>query len=293
MKGIILAGGKGSRLYPITKAVSKQLLPIYDKPLIYYPLSVLMLAGIKEILIISTSEDTPSYRRLLGDGTHIGLRFTYCEQKTPRGIAEAFVLGADFIGKDDVCLILGDNVFYGQDLTKVLKKAVSGLKGATIFGYPVKDARSFGVVEFDKNGNVLSIEEKPSRPKSNYAVPGLYFYDNRVTAIARDITPSHRGELEITSINNKYLEMNELHVELLGRGMAWLDTGTPQGMLYAAQYVEAVQSRQGFYISCIEEIAWRRGFITTCELRAISEKLKNTEYGSYLLSITEQDHVEN
>ena len=285
MKGIILAGGKGTRLYPITRAVSKQLLPIYDKPLIYYPLSVLMLAGIREILIISTSEDILSYKRLLGDGGHLGLRFTYCEQRTPRGIAEAFVIGADFIGEDNVCLILGDNVFYGQDLTRVLKKAVSELRGATIFGYPVKDARSFGVVEFDKNGKVLSIEEKPSRPKSNYAVPGLYFYDNRVTAIARDIIPSSRGELEITSINNKYLEMKELNVELLGRGMAWLDTGTPQGMLNAAQYVEAVQSRQGFYISCIEEIAWRRGFITLEQLKSLGREYKNTEYGQYLLSI--------
>lgn len=285
MKGIILAGGKGTRLYPVTKAVSKQLLPIYDKPLIYYPLSVLMLAGIREILIISTPEDLPSYKRLLGDGGHIGLKFTYLIQHKPGGLAEAFIIGADFIGDDDVCLILGDNIFYGQDLTKVLKKTVAEISGATIFGYPVKDARSFGVVEFDKNGKVISIEEKPSDPKSNYAVPGLYFYDNRVTGIARNITPSPRGELEITSINNAYLEIDQLHVELLGRGMAWLDTGTPQGMLNAAQYVEAVQSRQGFYISCIEEIAWRRGFITTEQLNSLGQEYKNTEYGQYLLSI--------
>ncbi|MEG2184746.1 MAG: glucose-1-phosphate thymidylyltransferase RfbA [Cloacibacillus sp.] len=285
MKGIILAGGKGTRLYPITRAVSKQLLPIYDKPLIYYPLSVLMLAGIKEILIISTPEDIDSYERLLGDGMDIGVHFTYKVQETPRGLADAFILGADFIGEDSVCLILGDNVFFGQDLTKILNKAVARNTGATVFGYPVKDGRSFGVVEFSEGGKVISIEEKPENPKSNYAVPGLYFYDNRVIDIARHVVPSARGEIEITSVNNAYLALGELHVELLGRGMAWLDTGTPEGMLKAAEFVEAVQSRQGFYVSCIEEIAWRRGFIDSNQLRMIGENLKMTDYGQYLLSL--------
>ena len=288
MKGIILAGGKGSRLYPMTKAVSKQLLPIYDKPLIYYPLSVLMLAGIRDILIISTPEDTPVYERLFGSGAEIGLKISYAVQEKPRGLAEAFILGEQFIGDDSVCLILGDNMFYGQDLTKILNKIKGRKSGATIFGYPVKDARSFGVVAFDENNKVVSIEEKPKQPKSNYAVPGLYFYDNKVIEIAKNVKPSERGEIEITSVNNAYLEKGELHVELLGRGMAWLDTGTPDGMLKAAEYVEAVQSRQGFYISCIEEIAWRRGFIDTAQLRAIGEGLKMTDYGQYILSLVDE-----
>lgn len=289
MKGIILAGGKGTRLYPMTKAVSKQLLPIYDKPLIYYPLSMLLLAGIREILIISTPEDIGDYEKLLGNGNQIGVQISYTVQETPRGLADAFILGEEFIGDDSVCLVLGDNVFYGQDMTRYLRNAIANLSGATIFGYPVKDPTAFGVVEFDANNKVVSIEEKPAKPKSNYAVPGLYFYDNRVVEIAKNVKPSARGEIEITAVNNAYLESGDLRVELMGRGIAWLDTGTPDGMLKAAQFVEAVQDRQGFYVSCIEEIAWRRGFITTQQLREIGESLKMTDYGQYLLSLAGEE----
>ena len=289
MKGIILAGGKGTRLYPMTMAVSKQILPLYDKPMIYYPLSVLMLAGIRDILIISTPEDLPVYQKLLGSGERIGVKFSYVEQETPRGLADAFILGEEFIGNDSVCLILGDNIFYGQNLTQMMDRAKSHVKGATIFGYPVKNPRDFGVVEFGPDDKVFSIEEKPEVPKSNLAVPGLYFYDNRVVNIAKEIKPSKRGELEITAVNNVYLEMGELNVVRFGRGMAWLDTGTPKGMLQAAQFVEAVQDRQGFYISCIEEIAWRRNFITREELVAIGESLKMTDYGKYILAIAQEN----
>lgn len=288
MKGIILAGGKGTRLYPMTKAVSKQLLPIYDKPLIYYPLSVLLLAGIREILIISTPQDTPLYEELLGDGNQIGVHIGYAVQDTPRGLADAFIIGEKFIGSDSVCLILGDNVFYGTDLTRALKQTIKNLDGATIFGYPVNNPKAFGVVEFDDNNNVISIEEKPLNPKSNYAVPGLYFYDNSVVKIAKNVKPSARGEIEITAINNEYLRAGKLKVTRLGRGMAWLDTGTPAGMLKAAQFVQTIQEMQGFYISCIEEIAWRRGFIDTAQLKAIGESLKMTDYGQYILSLTEE-----
>ena len=285
MKGIVLAGGKGTRLYPITKAVSKQILPIYDKPLVYYPISVLMLAGIRDVLIISTPADIGDYEDLLGDGKKLGMNFCYKVQDKPRGLADAFIVGEEFIGDDDVCLVLGDNVFYGPDMTTMLKRTIERNEGATVFGYPVKDARSFGVVEFDDDGSVISIEEKPEKPKSNYAVPGLYFYDNSVVEIAKNVEPSARGEIEITSINNEYLRRGKLRVTLMRRGMAWLDTGTPDGMLKAAEFVEAVQSRQGFYIACLEEIAWRREFIDDAQLRKLGEELKVTDYGKYLLSL--------
>lgn len=285
MKGIVLAGGTGSRLYPITTATSKQLLPIYDKPLIYYPISVLMLAGIQEILIISSPQSIEQYKLLLGDGSNIGVSFHYCVQEKPRGLAEAFILGEEFIGSDSVCLVLGDNVFFGQNLTQLLMKAKNNQQGATIFGYPVNNPKDFGVVEFDKDGKVLSIEEKPENPKSNFAVPGLYFYDNKVIEYAKNMEPSARGELEITSINNRYLEEDCLNVVLMGRGMAWLDTGTPEGMLKASQFVQTVQERQGLYISCLEEIAWRRGFIDDQQLKENGLKLKMTDYGQYLLSL--------
>ena len=285
MKGIILAGGKGTRLYPMTKAVSKQLLPIFDKPLIYYPLSVLLLAGIREILVISTPEDTPVYEKLLGDGSRLGIRIVYKVQDRPRGLADAFIVGEEFIGTDSVCLVLGDNVFYGTDFSSVLWQAIAHKEGATIFGYLVHDPRAYGVVEFDENFKVVSIEEKPQRPNSNYAVPGLYIYDNRVIDIAKHVKPSARGEIEITSVNNAYLEMGELNVVLLKRGMAWLDTGSPKGMLQAAEFVETIQERQGFYVSCIEEIAWRRGFITTEQLLELGEELYMTDYGQYLIEL--------
>jgi glucose-1-phosphate thymidylyltransferase len=285
MKGIILAGGKGTRLYPMTKVLSKSLLPIYDKPLIYYPLSVLLLCGIREILIISTPQDIGCYNTLLGDGSQFGVRFEYVVQDQPRGLADAFILGEEFIGDDDVCLVLGDNIFFGQDLTKILSNAIIDNNGATIFGYPVRDARSFGVVEFDEDRNVISIEEKPEHPKSKYAVPGLYFYNNDVIEIAKQVVPSARGEIEITSVNNEYLKRGQLKVSLLGRGMAWLDTGTPDGMLRASEYVEAIQARQGLYVACLEEIAWRRHFIDDAQLEKIGRELEMTDYGQYLLSL--------
>ena len=287
MKGIILAGGKGTRLYPMTKTVSKQLLPVYDKPLIYYPLSILMLANIREILVISTPEDTPRYRELLGDGSRIGIQLEYAVQEEPKGLAQAFLIGEDFIGDDSVCLILGDNVFYGMNFPNMLLRVREQNQGATVFGYPVMNPTDFGVVEFDENGKVISIEEKPQKPKSNYAVPGLYFYDNKVIEYAKAIKPSARGELEISSVNSLYLEKGELNVMLLGRGMAWLDTGTPTGLLKAAEYVETIQSMQGMYVSCIAEIAWRRGFITTEQLRALGEELNMTDYGQYLITLAD------
>ena len=289
MKGIILAGGKGTRLYPMTKVVSKQLLPIYDKPMIYYPLSTLLLAGIRDILIISTPDDLPLYEKLLGDGKDWGISLSYKVQNEPKGLAEAFILGEEFVGSDDVALILGDNIFYGQGFPSLMQKIVAGMKGAMIFGYPVKDPRSFGVVEFGEGGKVISIEEKPQKPKSNLAVPGLYFYPNSVVGIAKNVKPSDRGELEITAVNNEYLARGELYVTRLGRGMAWLDTGTPKGMLKASEYIEAVESRQGFYISCPEEIAWRYGYINDEQLTMLGERLKMTDYGQYILSLLEEN----
>ncbi|MBO4266970.1 MAG: glucose-1-phosphate thymidylyltransferase RfbA [Lachnospiraceae bacterium] len=285
MKGIILAGGSGTRLYPLTKAMSKQMMPVYDKPMIYYPLSILMLADIRDILIISTPRDLPSFRELFGDGSQLGLNMSYAIQESPRGLADAFIIGADFIGSDNVALILGDNIFYGQSFSSVLRQAAARTSGATIFGYYVRDPKEYGVVEFDETGKAISIEEKPEKPKSNYAVPGLYFYDNDVVEIARNVKPSARGEIEITSVNNAYLERGDLYVETLGRGFAWLDTGNHESLLDAADFVRTVQKRQGMYISCIEEIAYRRNFIDKKQLNKLAEPLLKTDYGKYLTDV--------
>jgi len=287
MKGLILAGGYGTRLYPITKAISKHLLPVYDKPLIYYPLSVLMLAGIRDILIISTARDIPLYKELLGDGEQIGMHFSYAVQERPGGLAEAFIVGEEFIGGDSVALILGDNIFYGQHFGAELQDAAKLTDGAIIFGYYVKDPRAYGVVEFDREGKVLSIVEKPSQPRSNYAVPGLYFYDNQVIRIAKSLKPSSRGELAITDLNREYLKQGKLEVRLFGRGMAWLDAGTHYSLLEAANFIEAIQKRQGLFVACIEEIAFNLGYITRKQLRELAEVFKNTDYGTYLQDLTE------
>lgn len=288
MKGIILAGGSGTRLYPITKAVSKQLLPIYDKPMIYYPLSTLMLAGIRDILIISTVHDLPNFQKLLGDGSDYGIKLTYAVQDAPNGLAEAFIIGERFVGKDNVALILGDNIFHARNFSSVLKEAANLESGAVVFGYPVKNPKQFGIVEFDKDGKVLSIEEKPENPKSNFAVPGLYFYDNKVIEIAKNVKPSARGELEITAVNNEYLRRGELKVRELGRGVAWLDTCTYDGMKEATDFVAIMQKRQGYYVSSIEEIAYRRGYINKQQLYRLAEPLRKTEYGQYLLRVPEE-----
>lgn len=284
-KGIVLAGGSGTRLYPITMGVSKQLLPIYDKPMIYYPVSVLMLAGIREILIISTPDDLPSYKKLLGTGEQFGVKFSYVEQPSPDGLAQAFILGEEFIGDDSVCLVLGDNIFHGHSFSESLKKASAQKSGATVFGYLVNDPERFGVVEFDADGKAISLEEKPEKPKSNYAVTGLYFYDNQVVEIAKNVEPSERGELEITAVNNVYLSQEKLHVEKLGRGFAWLDTGTHDSLLEASSYVQTVEHRQGLKVACLEEIGWRNGWLSDDELRKQGELLKKTQYGQYILSL--------
>ena len=285
MKGIILAGGSGTRLYPVTKSISKQLLPIYDKPMIYYPLSVLMLAGIRDVLIISNPEYLDLFKNLLGDGHEIGMNFSYKGQENPKGIADAFIVGEEFIADDNVVLILGDNIFYGQRFTEILRRASALKEGAVIFGYYVKDPTAYGVVEFDEHGNVISIEEKPTHPKSNYAIPGLYFYDNNVVEIAKNLKPSERGEIEITDVNLEYLNRKKLRVELFGRGMAWLDTGTYDGLLEASNFVETIQKRQGLYVACIEEIAYRLGYIDKAQLKKLAKPLMKTEYGRYLEEI--------
>jgi glucose-1-phosphate thymidylyltransferase len=293
MKGIILAGGSGTRLYPITRVVSKQLLPVYDKPMVYYPLSVLMLAGIREILLISTPEDLPLFKKLLGDGSQLGLSLSYEDQPRPEGLAQAFIIGKSFIGKDSVCLILGDNIFYGPKLTTILRRAVQNKTGGLIFGYLVKDPERYGVVDFDQQGNVIGIEEKPKKAKSNYAVPGLYVYDNDVVDIAENLTPSARGELEITDVNLEYLSRGQLQVELLGRGYAWLDTGTQEALQQAASYVQAIQERQGLKISCVEEIAYRLGYISKEELADLASEMMGNEYGQYLMNLIAEDENNN